>query len=300
MGSEKKLAIKTVTVHQLEIDNKAITKAKLAALPIIEMDVALDGLVDAEYEFVARYPLHIFVKIAREQAKTLNILPLVPHDDLIRDYENSPNILTGIILYHEESQSLINSCYVDFHDTDRLTFATNQAELFREALKSVQSIDNFDAAKVAKAIRSIDDNVLLPELWLYHRLSKTLPDQNPLVSTLRRRKGNERLTWQESEDKFKELWLIIQQARAEPRELNAIRELGERWQSASLNNRWNLEWLEDKLEKPFGYNDWDKTKSWLESLLSIAHRKYSEKALLFDERQRRVSIEHRHTPMVFI
>lgn len=287
-----------VIVSQLKIDGKTLTKQRLANLPIICRSDALEGLLDNQFKFIARYPFHLFVKVAGEYSKLLGRQQMLPESFESILNEHSYESITGVVLYDKANKCLLNSCFVEGINGVGHDYAVECATICANAVDKLKQINNFQADRVKAALADLKVEMLLPELQLYWQLTKALP--NKLALPTRARRSGEQQSAEESQVAFNQLRFVINQSRSEPSDAAVKAELKQQWEVQRLSRKLNTVWLENILEHYPGYDSWHSTKKWLLRLLEITHDSYAKKSLEFDIEQESLGASHQNAPFLFI
>lgn len=292
------LVISNVIVSRLKIDGKTLTKQRLANLPIISRSDALEGLLERQFKFVARYPFHLFVKVATDYSKILGQQVMLPKHYQSLLSEHSYESLTGIVLYDKANKCLLNSCFAEGINGVGHDYAAECATICANAVDKLNQIGSFQADKVKETLADLKQEMLLPELQLYWQLTKALP--NKLALPARSRRAEERQSAEESQAIFNQLRFVLNQSRSEPSSDAVKAELKKQWEVQRLSRTLNTEWLEKTLEHYPGCDSWHSTKKWLLRLLELTHNCYARKSLELDIEQERLVTSHQNAPFLFI
>lgn len=127
----------TVTVNQLQVNGHHFTKAKIATLALLDHVTMQNSLLHDELSFVARFPIDIYCKLAKEKAKASGSPCVLPPYDILNQYSSSGYELSGVILYDKAMNALLLSWFVDASLTpselvDALADRTRAQVLFEE------------------------------------------------------------------------------------------------------------------------------------------------------------------------
>ncbi|MBE8233011.1 MAG: hypothetical protein HAW67_04690 [Endozoicomonadaceae bacterium] len=237
-----------LTVKQLQISKKNITKSKLADLTIISNLAALELLTDRQVNFIGKFNSKLYFEIVNKHAATFSrncdhLLPAHKHP-----FEDIQNNLFGVILYNDREQCVMVSY---FCQNNRLTVEhqelSAEVQQLESTIKAVNAISNDDytSCEIAKALCdfnnwSFPDNIELSKyLDLCFRNDHSevrLPTApNPYVAS----------------DIKSDEWF---------EKLGTAEEISGR---RGMPIKHTPEWILKTLSTPYTFKSWSETKHWL-------------------------------------
>ena len=94
----------TVTVKTLEIDGKKLSKTALAKLGIVDFTDTYAGALSGRYQFIAKFPIEIFAKLAIAKEKILPESLLLPSREALSD---SSSEVSGCCNFRQKAQGFM-------------------------------------------------------------------------------------------------------------------------------------------------------------------------------------------------
>lgn len=94
----------TVTVNTLKVDGKKLTKSVLSNLAVVDFYDIYEGALSGRYQFIAKFPIEIFAKLAIAKEKILPVRLTLPSKN---DLSDSSAEVSGVVIFDTKLEALV-------------------------------------------------------------------------------------------------------------------------------------------------------------------------------------------------
>lgn len=119
----------TVTVNTLKVDGKKLTKSVLSNLAVVDFYDIYEGALSGRYQFIAKFPIEIFAKLAIAKEKILPVRLTLPSKN---DLSDSSAEVSGVVIFDTKLEALVIGWFCNRYAHKSTIEAKKRHELYRE------------------------------------------------------------------------------------------------------------------------------------------------------------------------